>query len=162
MYHFWYSLNMTKARKANPRRGSSFDDFLKQEGLHDEVVAHAEKEILVWKLQTAMKEKKVTVSALARRTQTSRDPSHSRSRQSLHYARQPRKSRAGTRQALAVRFGRRVEIHVWQATAQKAPSFGARLLRADPFVDSLVEHVQWQCAAPDHFIMERTHIEFIA
>ncbi|MGA8103919.1 MAG: helix-turn-helix transcriptional regulator [Candidatus Acidiferrales bacterium] len=67
---------MTKARKANPRRGSRFDDFLKQEGLHDEAVAHAEKEILGWKLQTAMKEKKVTVSALARRTQTSRAAIH--------------------------------------------------------------------------------------
>jgi antitoxin HicB len=63
---------MSKARKANPRRGSSFDDFLKEDAIYEEVVAQAEKEILAWKLQTAMKEKKVTVSTLARRMQTSR------------------------------------------------------------------------------------------
>jgi len=63
---------MSKTRKNNPRRGSSFDDFLKAEGLHGEVVAQAEKEILAWKLQSAMKEKKMTVSAMAKRMQTSR------------------------------------------------------------------------------------------
>jgi antitoxin HicB len=63
---------MSKAKKINPRRGGSFDDFLKKEGIHREVVAQAEKEILAWKLQSAMKEKKMTVSALAKRMHTSR------------------------------------------------------------------------------------------
>jgi antitoxin HicB len=62
----------SKAKKTNPRRGSSFESFLKQEGIHREVVAQAEKEILAWKLQSAMKEKKMTVSALAKRMHTSR------------------------------------------------------------------------------------------
>ena len=63
---------MSKAKRTNPRRGSSFESFLKQEGIHREVVAQAEKEILAWKLQSAMKEKKMTVSALAKRMHTSR------------------------------------------------------------------------------------------
>jgi len=63
---------MSKTKKTNSRRGSSFSDFLKQEGLYDEVVAQAEKEILAWKLQSAMKEKKLTVSGLAKRMHTSR------------------------------------------------------------------------------------------
>ena len=63
---------MSKAKKVNTRRGSSFESFLKKEGIHREVVAQAEKEILAWKLQAAMKERKLTVSALARRMHTSR------------------------------------------------------------------------------------------
>ncbi len=59
-------------KKTNPHRGSRFEDFLREEGLHAKVVAQAEKEILAWKLQSAMKERKVTVSGLARRMKTSR------------------------------------------------------------------------------------------
>src|SRR5271156_2575029 len=63
---------MSKTKKINSRRGGSFESFLKQEGIHREVVAQAEKEILAWKLQSAMKEKKMTVSTLAKRMHTSR------------------------------------------------------------------------------------------
>ncbi len=63
---------MNKAKKINSRHGGSFDGFLKEEGIYGKVVAQAEKEILAWKLQSAMKEKKVTVSALAKRMHTSR------------------------------------------------------------------------------------------
>jgi DNA-binding Xre family transcriptional regulator len=56
----------------NPRRGGRLDDFLKEEGIYGQVAAQAEKEILAWKLQSAMKEKKLTVSALAKRMHTSR------------------------------------------------------------------------------------------
>jgi antitoxin HicB len=63
---------MSKTKKINSRRGDSFDSFLKEEGIYGKVVAQAEKEILAWKLQTAMKEKKMTISALAKRMQTSR------------------------------------------------------------------------------------------
>jgi len=48
------------------------DAFLKEEDIYNEVVAQAEKEILAWKLQSAMKERKMTVSALAKRMHTSR------------------------------------------------------------------------------------------
>ena len=63
---------MSKAKKTNPRHGGSLNDFLKEEGIYGEVVALAEKEILAWKLQSAMKERKLSVSALARRMHTSR------------------------------------------------------------------------------------------
>ena len=63
---------MNKPKKTNSRRGGSLDDFLKREGLYRDVVAQAEKEILAWKLQLAMKERKMTISALAKRMHTSR------------------------------------------------------------------------------------------
>jgi DNA-binding Xre family transcriptional regulator len=63
---------MNKTRKINSRRGGSLDAFLKEEGIYGEVVAQAEKEILAGKLQSAMREKKITVSTLARKMRTSR------------------------------------------------------------------------------------------
>ncbi|MDZ4789173.1 MAG: helix-turn-helix transcriptional regulator [Blastochloris sp.] len=63
---------MSKTKKCNLRTGSRFDTFLKEEGIYEEVVLRAEKEILAWKIQQAMKEKKMTVSALALKMGTSR------------------------------------------------------------------------------------------
>jgi len=63
---------MSITKKTNSRRGGKFNDFLKQQGLYDKVVAQAEKEILAWKLQSAMDERKMSVSALAKRMNTSR------------------------------------------------------------------------------------------
>lgn len=63
---------MSKTKKINSHRGGKLDDYFKEEGIYDQVVAQAEKEILAWKLQSAMKEKKLTISALAKRMRTSR------------------------------------------------------------------------------------------
>jgi antitoxin HicB len=63
---------MSSIKKINSRRGGSFEEFLKKEGLHRQVEIQAGKEILAWKLQSAMKERKMTVSALARKMDTSR------------------------------------------------------------------------------------------
>jgi antitoxin HicB len=63
---------MNKTKKINSRRGGSLDVFLKEERIYTEVVAQAEKEILAEKLQSAMREKKITVSTLARKMRTSR------------------------------------------------------------------------------------------
>ncbi len=63
---------MKKAKTKNSRHGGSFDDFLKEEGIYEQVAAQGEKEILAWKLQSAMKERKLTVTALAKRMHTSR------------------------------------------------------------------------------------------
>ncbi len=63
---------MATTKKTNPHRGTRLDTFLKEEGIYREVIAQAEKEILAWKLQSAMKERKLTVSALAKRMHTSR------------------------------------------------------------------------------------------
>jgi hypothetical protein len=56
----------------NKHRGSSFDDFLKEEGLYDEVCAAAAKRILAEQLREALEEKDVKIAALARRMHTSR------------------------------------------------------------------------------------------
>jgi DNA-binding Xre family transcriptional regulator len=61
-----------KRRKTNPRRGSSLDDFLTEEGLLEEATARAAKKALAWQFAQAMKEKNVTKAALARRMNTSR------------------------------------------------------------------------------------------
>jgi len=58
--------------KTNPHRGSSLDEFLEQEGTLQEANARAVKKALAWKFAQAMKEKKVTKVALARRMNTSR------------------------------------------------------------------------------------------
>jgi transcriptional regulator with XRE-family HTH domain len=63
---------MSKTTKINSRRGSSLDDFLKEEGIYTKVVAQGEKEILAWKLQSAMQKMKMTISTLAKKMKTSR------------------------------------------------------------------------------------------
>lgn len=60
------------AKKKNPRTGSSFDDWLKEEGIYEEVTTSAVKKVLAWKLEQAMKSQHVSKSALARRMKTSR------------------------------------------------------------------------------------------
>lgn len=52
--------------------GSSFDDFLEDEGILDEVTEIAVKRVLAYQLAEEMKAKKITKAALARQMQTSR------------------------------------------------------------------------------------------
>ena len=59
-------------KKKNPHWGSSLDDFLKEEGIYDEVVAQVEKEVIAWQLAQAMKKKKITKKRMAERMHTSR------------------------------------------------------------------------------------------
>jgi antitoxin HicB len=56
----------------NKHIGSSFDDFLKEEGIHEEAPGYAIKRIIAWQLSQAMKEKKISKSEMARRMKTSR------------------------------------------------------------------------------------------
>jgi hypothetical protein len=56
----------------NKHRGSSLDDFLKEEGIYDEVCATATKRVLAEALRHAMEKKKLNVSTLASRMRTSR------------------------------------------------------------------------------------------
>jgi len=60
------------AKKTNPRSGSLLDDFLKEDGIHDEVQTAAVKKVLAVKLETAMKENNLSKKAMADRMQTSR------------------------------------------------------------------------------------------
>ncbi|MEN9855825.1 MAG: hypothetical protein RLZZ157_951 [Pseudomonadota bacterium] len=52
--------------------GGSFDVFLHDQGLYDDVQAGAVKKVMVFQLQAAMKEKKITKVEMAKRMKTSR------------------------------------------------------------------------------------------
>jgi hypothetical protein len=56
----------------NPHIGSSFDDFLKEEGIYEEAKTHAIKRVLAWQIEQAMKEQGITKVEMARRRKTSR------------------------------------------------------------------------------------------
>lgn len=58
--------------KSNPHRGSSFDDFLKEDGIFEEVQARAVKRVLAEQLDDAMQSNKLTKVAMAERMATSR------------------------------------------------------------------------------------------
>lgn len=52
--------------------GSSFDDFLKEDGIYEEVTARAIKRVIARQLVALMQESKITKTQLAKRMQTSR------------------------------------------------------------------------------------------
>ena len=52
--------------------GSSFDDFLKEEGDYETAQAVAVKRVLAWQIQKAMKEKHIAKAEMAKRMETSR------------------------------------------------------------------------------------------
>ena len=52
--------------------GSPFDDFLKEEGIYEEVSARAIKRVLARQLDALMVDQKITNAELARRMKTSR------------------------------------------------------------------------------------------
>jgi antitoxin HicB len=56
----------------NKHIGSSFDDFLKEEGIYEEATSHAIKRVIAWQLAEAMKAEKISKSEMARRMKTSR------------------------------------------------------------------------------------------
>ena len=64
-----------KAKKKNglvEHTGSTFDSFLEEEGIREEVEAVAVKRVLAWQLAEAMRKTKKTKQALARELRTSR------------------------------------------------------------------------------------------
>jgi len=61
----------TKRKKTN-HSGSSFDSFLEQEGIREEVEAVAIKRVLAWELEQAMQKQQKTKKAMARQLRTSR------------------------------------------------------------------------------------------
>ena len=62
--------------KKNEHIGSSFDDFLQEEGLLAEVEATAVKRIIAHQIEKEMAERKLSKSALASMMQTSRSSLH--------------------------------------------------------------------------------------
>ena len=58
--------------KKKPHIGSSFSDFLKEEGIYEEVTTHAIKRVLAWQIEQAMREQGITKVEMAKRMKTSR------------------------------------------------------------------------------------------
>ena len=58
--------------KKKGRVGSTFDDFLKEDGIYEEVTARAIKRVIARQLGALMQEKHLSKTVLARRMQTSR------------------------------------------------------------------------------------------
>jgi antitoxin HicB len=56
----------------NPHFGSSFDDWLKEQGIYEEVTTHAIKRVLAWQIEQAMKAQGISKVEMARRMHTSR------------------------------------------------------------------------------------------
>ena len=54
------------------RIGSSLEDFLKEDGIFEEVQAQALKEVIAWQIGQAMKAGGITKSAMAKQMDTSR------------------------------------------------------------------------------------------
>src|SRR5206468_9967603 len=61
-----------KAMPDNPNRGSSFEDFLKEEGILEASSTTAVKRVLAWQIAEAMRTQHLTKSAMAARMHTSR------------------------------------------------------------------------------------------
>jgi hypothetical protein len=59
-------------KKAFDHSGSSFDSFLEEEGIREEVEAVAVKRVLAWELSLEMKRQRKTKQTMARDLQTSR------------------------------------------------------------------------------------------
>ena len=63
---------MSEFKKSRLEEFDTLDDFLKEEGIYEEVVERAIKRVVAFQLQLAMKERKLTKSAMAGLMQTSR------------------------------------------------------------------------------------------
>lgn len=50
----------------------SFDDWLKEQGIYEEVTTHAIKRVLAWQIEQAMKAQGISKAEMARRMHTSR------------------------------------------------------------------------------------------
>jgi hypothetical protein len=62
---------MRKSRKGRNPIGSSFEDFLREQGLYAEVREAAAKTVLAWQISQEMKRQKLSKAAMARKLGTS-------------------------------------------------------------------------------------------
>ncbi len=65
-------MSAKRNRKRFDHSGSSFDSFLEEEGIREEVEAVAIKRVLAWQLEQEMKRQQKTKQAMARQLRTSR------------------------------------------------------------------------------------------
>jgi antitoxin HicB len=74
LYHLWYNTPVSgnRNRKRFDHSGASFDSFLEEEGIREEVEAVAIKRVLAWQLEREMKRQQKTKQAMAKQLRTSR------------------------------------------------------------------------------------------
>jgi antitoxin HicB len=60
------------AKRLNRHLGSSFDDFLRSEGLYEQATTLAWKRVLSWEVREAMRKEGISKSEMAKRMGTSR------------------------------------------------------------------------------------------
>ncbi len=65
-------MNVRKRRRKMDHSGSTFDSFLEQEGIREELEAVAIKRVLAWQLGQAMRKQQMTKQAMAKQLHTSR------------------------------------------------------------------------------------------
>ena len=65
-------MSVKKNHKKKNHSGSTFDSFLEQEGIREEVEAVAIKRVLAWQLSQAMQAQQKTKQAMAKQLRTSR------------------------------------------------------------------------------------------
>jgi len=65
-------MNARKHRKKMDHSGSTFDRFLEEDGIREEVEAVAIKRVLAWQLEQAMQQQQKTKRAMAKQLRTSR------------------------------------------------------------------------------------------
>jgi antitoxin HicB len=65
-------MNLKKNHKKIDHNGSTFDSFLEEEGIREDVEAVAIKRVLAWQLEQAMQEQQKTNQAMAKQLHTSR------------------------------------------------------------------------------------------
>jgi antitoxin HicB len=65
-------MKVRKNHKVIDHSGSTFDSFLEQEGIREEVEAVAIKRVLAWQLSQAMQQQQKTKQAMAKQLHTSR------------------------------------------------------------------------------------------
>jgi antitoxin HicB len=70
-YRFWYVRDNMRKKQKRPI-GSSFDDFLKEEGIYEAVTARAIKRVIARQLDALMQEQGISKTELARSMKTSR------------------------------------------------------------------------------------------
>ena len=102
-----------KNRKATNHSGSTFDSFLDQEGIREEVEAVAIKRVLAWQLEQAMKDQQKTKRFVAKQLRTSRSQ--------LDRLLDPENVTVtiGTIARIARALGKRVVIHVAERNSRR-------------------------------------------
>ena len=65
-------MKKSSTRRKKGKVGSSFDDFLKEDGIYEEVTARAIKRVLVRQLDELMRREEISKTELASRMKTSR------------------------------------------------------------------------------------------